>query len=117
DFANNIYVRQKIHFNTALAFALASFAAAPGHIERKAPGLVAALARLRQHGIKVANVRENLGVSGRIRPRCAANRRLIDANDLVNGPRTGDGLVLARLLARSVQGLRERPVENVVYER
>jgi len=39
DFADHIYIRQEVHFDAALTFALAGFAAAPGDVEGEASGL------------------------------------------------------------------------------
>src|SRR5579862_901381 len=43
DFAQDINIGQKIHFDAALAFALAGLAASARDVKGKAPGLVAAL--------------------------------------------------------------------------
>ena len=55
DLAQHVDVGQKIHLDAALALALAGFAAPAGHVEGEASGLVAALARLRQHGVEIAD--------------------------------------------------------------
>src|ERR1700731_2962327 len=99
DFADYVNVRQEIHFNPALSFALAGLATAARNVEREAPGLVTALARLRKHGVQVADLREHAGVGGRVRPGRTANRRLVDPDNLVDGIRTGDGFVRAGFLA------------------
>ncbi len=52
DLAEHVDVGQKIHLNPALAFALAGLTAPAGDVEGEAPHLVAALTRLRQHGIQ-----------------------------------------------------------------
>jgi len=39
DFADYVDVGKEIHFDAALAFALAGFAAASGHMKEKRPGL------------------------------------------------------------------------------
>ena len=56
----------------------------PETLKEKRPGLVAALARLRQHGVELANLGEDAGVGRRIGARGAADRRLVNANDLVD---------------------------------
>src|SRR5207302_1218845 len=83
DFANDVNVRQEIHFDAALPFTLAAFATSSGHVKGKATGLVSALARFGQHGIEVADMREDLSVGGRIRARRSSDGRLIDAYDFV----------------------------------
>ena len=51
DFADHVNVRQEIHFDPALSFALAGLATAARNVEGEAPGLVTALARFRKHGV------------------------------------------------------------------
>src|SRR5713226_561928 len=84
NFAHYVNVGKKIHFDAAQAVALAGFAAAAFHIETETAGAVAALARFRQHGKKIADRRENSGVGGGIGPRRAADWRLIDFDDFVD---------------------------------
>ncbi len=56
----------------------------PFTLKLKRPGLIAALARFRQHGEKLANGRENARVRGGIRARRASDGRLVDLNYLIN---------------------------------
>ena len=65
DVASDVDVRQEIHFDALQPVALAGFAAAALHVEAEASRFVAALARFRQHGVEIANQREQAGVSGR----------------------------------------------------
>ena len=73
----------------------------PDDVEGEAPGLVAALARLRQHGVELANVGEDAGVGRRIRARRASDGRLIDADDLVDVFGAGNGCGARRALRAS----------------
>ena len=66
DIAGHIDVRQEMHLDLGNAVALAGFAAAAFHIERKAAGVVAALPRLRHAGEEIADRREESGVGGRV---------------------------------------------------
>ena len=116
DFALHVNVGQKIHFDAALAFALAGFAASAGDVEGEAPGLVSALARFGQHGVEVANRREDSGIGCGIRARSAADGRLVDANDLVDQLRSGDGFVRAGLFARTIKLPGEGAVQNVIHQ-
>ncbi len=116
DFALHVDVGHEVHLDAALAVALAGLAAASGDVEAEAAGLVAALARLGQHGEQVADGREDLRVGGRVGARRAADGRLVDADDLVDLLGAGEGVVRAGLLARAVDGLGERAVEDVVDE-
>ena len=104
DFALYVDVGHEVHFDAALAVALAGLAAAAGDVEAEAAGLVAALARLGQHGEEIADGREDLGVGGGIGARRAADGGLVDADDFVDLLRAGEGLVRAGLFARAVDG-------------
>src|SRR6476469_9695400 len=57
------------------------------------------------------------GVRGRIRPRRATDRRLVDVDDLVERVGAVDALVLPRHRARAVDPLHQRVEEDVVDER
>src|SRR5215469_1530617 len=96
-FAHHVYVRQKVHLNPSLAFALAGLTPATRNIEGKPSRFVAAFARLRQHGVEIANVCEDARVRRWIRPRGTADRRLVNANDFVHVFRAGNSLVLSSL--------------------
>src|SRR5258706_8723511 len=117
DFAEHVNIGQKIHFNAALALALAGFAAATGNVEGKASRFVAALTRLGEHGVDIANGREHARVSCGIRARSAADRRLIDANYFIDVLRTHDRFVLARLFARAIKLASKCAVKNVIDQR
>ena len=78
--AGDVDVGQKVHLDAQHAVALAGLAAAALDVEREAPRLVAARARVRQSGVKLAQVREDAGVRRRVRARRAADGRLIDAD-------------------------------------
>src|ERR1700689_498500 len=73
DIARNGNIGQEPHFNALQAIALAGLAAAALYVEAEAAGLVAALARFRQHGEDVADRRKDSRISGRIRARRAAD--------------------------------------------
>src|SRR5258708_3243892 len=117
DFAHHINVREKIHFDAAQAVALAGFAAAAFDVETEAAGAVAALARFRQHGEKIADRRENSGVGGGIGPRRAADWRLVDFDDFVNLVSAENLAVRGGRFRGTIKFLGERAVENVVDER
>src|ERR1051326_4039507 len=116
DFAQDVNVGQKIHFNAALAFSLARFATSAGNIEGKPTRLVAALARFRQHGVEVANLAEDTGVGRWVRAGSAANRRLVNADDFVDVVSAGNRFVRSRFLARAIECLRQSRVENIVHQ-
>ena len=107
DFTLNIDVGHEVHFNAPLAVALAGFAASTGDVKAESAGLVAAFARLGQHGEEIADGREDLCVGGRIGARGAADGRLVDTHDLVELLRAGERFMNAGLFARAVDALRE----------
>ncbi len=115
--ALHVDVGHEVHLDAALAVALAGLAAAAGDVEAEAAGLVAALARLGQHGEKVADGREDLRVGGGIGARSAADGRLVDADHFVDLVGAVEGFVHAGLFARSVDSLGQRAVEDVVDQR
>ena len=116
DLAEDIYVGQEIHFDAALTFALAGFAASALHVEAEAAGLVSALARFGQHGEEVADGGEDSGVGGGVGARRAADGRLIDLDNFVELLSAVDGFVCAGFFAAAVEFLGERTIEDVVDE-
>ena len=117
DFAGDVHVRQKAHFDAPEAVALAGFAAAALDVEAEAAGAVAALARFGEHGEKLADGRENARVGGGIRTRRAADGRLVDLDDLVNVLDAQKLPVRAGGFHRAVKLLRQGAIENVVDQR
>ena len=76
-FADELNVREKLHFHGDGAVALTGFAATAGHVEGKMAGSVAAalgVGRVRKH---FANGVEGFQVSGRVRTGRAADGRLV----------------------------------------
>ncbi len=106
-------VRQKVHLDAEDAVALASLAAAAFHVEREAPRLVAARARVGQARVELAEEREDAGVRRRVRARRAADRRLVDRDDLVDVLEALDAVALADRRRRVVE-LRARGGEERV---
>src|SRR5690606_35106168 len=86
-------------------------------VEREAAGLVAALARLGGAGEEVADLGEDARVGGGVRARRAADRALVDLDDLVDVLDAGDAAVRARRRLGAVQGLGQRGPEDRVHER
>ena len=84
DFAGDVNIRQEIHFDAALAIALAGFAASAFHIEAETARAITALAGFRKHGVKFADRRENTSISGGIRARRAADGRLVNLDNFIN---------------------------------
>ena len=104
-------VGQKIHFQLVRAVAFAGFAAAAGDVEAEAARLVAAGLRLGQLRVEIADFVEHLDVGGRVRARRAADRRLIDGDQLVEMFEPLDALVRRRACRgrRSDRGAGPRP--------
>ena len=117
DLAGHVDVGQEVHLDLHHAVALAGLAAAAGHVEAEAPGPVAALARGVGLGHQLADRREQAGVGGRVAARRAADRRLVDVDDLVEVLDAFDRLVRGRLLVRAVERARHGGVERVVDQR
>ena len=88
--ARHVDVGQEVHLDLDGAVAGAGLAAAARHVEREAAGQVAADLGLVGLGEQLADVVEHAGVGGGVRPGRAADRRLVDVDDLVDrarGPR------------------------------
>jgi hypothetical protein len=84
DVAGDVDVRQEVHLDLDDAVALAGLAAAALDVEREAARLVAACLGFRQAGEPFADRREGAGIGRRVGARRAADRRLVDVDDLVD---------------------------------
>ena len=102
-----------MHLDLDDAVALAGLAAAALDVEREAPGLVAARLRFRQAGEPFADRREGAGIGRGVGARGAADRRLVDVDDLVDVLEALDAVVRRGALAGIVQLARDRLVERV----
>src|SRR3546814_8711641 len=116
DVALHVDVRQEVHLDLDDAVALAGLAAATLHVEGEAARLVAAGVGFRQAGEPVADRREGADVGGGVGARRAADRRLVDVDDLVEVLDALDGGVGARVGARLVPAARQRLVERLDEE-
>src|SRR6266849_9117370 len=116
DFAGDVNIGKKIHFDAAETIALAGFAAAAFDVEAEAAGTVAALARFGEHGEQLANGGENAGVGGRVGARSAADGSLVDLDDFVDLIAADDFAMRAGRFLGAIEFLGEGAVENVVDE-
>ena len=64
--ARNVNIREEVHLHLYQAIAMTGLAAAAAHVERKAPGIVAARPRLRRRRKEFANGRKKAGIGGRV---------------------------------------------------
>ena len=117
DFAGDVNIGKKIHFDAAQTVALTGFAATSFDIEAEAAGAIAAFAGLGKHGEKFANRAEDAGVGGGIRARGAADGRLVDFDDFVEMLEAENGAMGAGSFAGTIKLLREGAIENVVDQR
>jgi hypothetical protein len=106
-----------VHLDLDDAVALAGLAAAALDVEGEAAGLVAARLRFRQAGEPFADRREGAGIGRRIRARRAADRRLVDVDDLVDVLEALDAVVRSGALAGAVQLAGDGAVERVDQQR
>src|SRR5882762_1065726 len=114
DFASDVNIGQKIHFDAAQAVALAGFAAAAFYVEAEAAGAVAAFAGFGEHGEKLADGGEDAGVSGGIGARGAADGCLVDLDNFVDLIGANDFAVGAGRFLRAIEFLGEGAIEDVV---
>ena len=117
DVTGHVNIRQKVHFNRQDAAAFAGFAASALDIEAEPPGAVAAHFGILCVGKQRADVAKHACVGGRVGARRAANRRLVDADDLIDPLHALDLLTLAGAAACTVQGGSQRFVQNFVDKR
>src|SRR6266436_10343310 len=93
DLAGHVHVGQEVHLDLHEPVALAGLAAPALDVEREAPRLVAAHARVGRAGEQRADEGEDPGVGGRVRPRRPPDRRLVDVDHLVEVLRPLDAVV------------------------
>src|ERR1044072_5320665 len=115
--AEHVHVRQEVHLDALHAVALARLAAAALDVEAEATGLVAALARLGQHRVQLADGREEPRVGRRVRARRAADGRLVNLDAFVYVLQPFDGVVRVRVCRKAVEVACERAIEDVIDER
>ncbi len=115
--AGDVDVGQEVHLDLDGAVAGARLAAPALDVEAEAPGLVAAHLGLGRGREQLAHVVEDAGVGGRVGARGAADRRLVDVDDLVDLVHAVDPRVAARHRARPVELLGQGVVEDVVDQR
>ena len=99
DLARDVDVGQEVHLDLDRAVAGAVLAAPALDVEGEPALLVAADLGLGGLAEQLADVVEHAGVGGRVRPRRAPDRRLVDADDLVELLDAADPLVPARAAA------------------
>ena len=83
DRAGDPDVGQEVHLQAVGAVTLAGLAAAAGNVEAEPARLVAPDAGLGQLRVEIADLVEQLDVGGRVGAGRAADRRLVDVDDLV----------------------------------
>ena len=91
------------------AFAGAVLAAALGHVEGKAAGIVAPLLRGRRGGEQLAHVVEQAGVGGQVRARRAADRLLVHPHQAAHAFHAADDPAFGRDLGFAAPGPAPRP--------
>ena len=113
--ARHVDVGQKVHFYLDQAVTLTRLATSTLHVEGETSRTIASGAGFRYAGEQLANRRKQPSIGRRVRARGAADRALIDVDDLVQMLKPFDAVVSRRLQrARAVQGCRAERVERVV---
>ena len=113
DLARHIHSGQKLHLDPHDAGSLAGLASAARDVKAESSRLVAAGFGLGQAGKERAQLAEQVGVGGRVRARCAADRRLVDIDHLVEVLDAAQLVVVARLGVGPVQRLRQLFFDDV----
>ena len=121
-FAGQLDVGEELHFDGDGAVAFADIAAAAGDVEGEAAGGEAFAARVGLGGEEGADVVEGFYICNRIRSWRAADRRLVDEDDVVEVLDAGESAVERGGfglggVGLAVEELHERAVEDLVDER
>ena len=117
DVAGNVNIGQKVHLDLQNAAAFAGFAAAALDIEAEPPRPVAAglgVLGVRKQG---ADIAEHAGVGGRVRARGAADRALVDADDLIHPLHAFNLVAGAGAAARAVHRGGKGLIQNFIDQR
>ena len=117
DVAGDVNVRQEIHLDPLHPVAFACLAASAFDVERETAGLVTTRPRFGQHRVKFAKRREQSGKRRRIRTRRAADRCLVDLDDLVHEIEALDRIVFERFDRRFIDVFVERRIEDFLDQR
>src|SRR4029079_3124389 len=117
DVAGDVDVGQKVHLDLDDAVPLAGLAAAALDVKGEAPRLVAARLALGQACEPFADRREGAGIGRRVRTRRAADRRLVDVDDLVDVLEPLDAVVRGGRKRGAVELACDRAVERVDEQR
>src|SRR5690606_30059850 len=115
--AGDVDVGQEVHLDLDGAVAGARLAAAALDVEAEPARLVAAHLGLGRGREQLADVVEHAGGRGRVGPGRAADRRLVDVDDLVGQVDAVDPGVAAGDRAGAVELVGQRVVEDVVDQR
>ena len=110
-------IGKEVHRQPALAEAPAGFAAAPLGIEAEPAGAVAADLGLAGQGEHPAYLVEQAGRRGRRRPRAAADRALIDLDELVDRLEPQDAVAVTAAGARALEKAADGAGQHVVDQR
>ena len=115
--AGDPHIGQEVHLDPLLAGPLAGLATAPGLVEAEPPGGVAPDLGLGEFGEQLADQVVGAGIGDRGRGRRAAERGLVDADDLVDEFQPLDRVVGAGGELRPVQLLGGGLPEDVLDQR
>src|SRR6185437_12288966 len=96
DLARHVHIGQEVHLDLDGAVAGARLAAAALDVERESARLIPTYLGLGGGGEQRADLVEHTGVGGGVRSWCPADRRLVDADQLVDIFQSRDAGVPAR---------------------
>ena len=113
DLARNVDVRQEMHLDLNLSVALACFAATAAHVKGETSRRVAARLRLRRTRKQRAKIIPQANVRSRVGTRRAANRRLVDIDNLIDTLDALDFLIRTHRARRTVNGIRKGRCDGV----
>ena len=107
DLTGDIDIGKEVHLDLNLSVALACFAATAAHVKGETSRRVAARLRLRRTRKQRAKIIPQANVRSRVGTRRAANRRLVDIDNLIDALDALELFVRAHRTRRTVNGIRK----------
>ena len=111
------HVGQKVHLNRLIAVPFASLTTSAGDIKRETPRLITTHFRFRKLHKKVADIRKDTGISGRITARRTSDRRLVHIDDLIYIINSFNRFIRQRIFQGAIEMLAENRLQGRINQR
>ena len=116
DITGHVDIRQEMHLDLQDTAALAGFTAAALDVEAEPSRAVPAHLGILRAGKQRADISKHAGIGGGVGARRAPDGRLINTDDLVHPFHALHFLALSGTAAGTVQGCRQRLVEDLIHQ-